>query len=163
MSSATEARHHAGSRLAWVLLCLTTLAAVFAMHGPTIDHMLAMPGPAGNLAMTSTPTTAGTAGITSSAMTPSVTRGHSVQSANRRDPHSVSVEARTAVLAVAGGYAMSHGNCLATLRDANTAAPAVVGTPPGLHGAAPATSSSDSSSQRAPPAPTLTRMCISRT
>ncbi len=165
MSSAVESRPHAGPGLGWLLLCLATLAALFAMHGTNNDHMLALPGPAGSMSMASTPSMSVPAAMTPSAMAFSVPRGY--WNAPSATCHADSLRegtGTTAVFAAAGEHAMGHGDCFATLRaDDTVAAAALIGVAPDLHNAAPATSSNNTSSQRAPPAPSLTRLCISRT
>lgn len=139
----TDLNRTPGRALTRLLLCAGVLLAVFAMHGASSDHMLAMPAPGSSSAMMAGH---GTGPRLMPARAVSATTGHAV------------------VASPAGSCAMAHATCLATLRDdAQHSAPTAMGSwqqradadaePVLLVSAAP----------RAPPRPSLDRLCISRT
>ncbi|MGI8867286.1 MAG: hypothetical protein ACR2F6_00150 [Mycobacteriales bacterium] len=140
MRPATE---RATGRYPAVLLGLGIIAAVFAMHGPSSDHMLLMP--------TSTPVSGA---VAHQPPARSMDHGRAVRSDDRQ-------------AALPGGVAVcgvGHADCVATLRHGamqpappSFAAAILVSACPGGVRAATAPVS------RAPPRPGLDRLCISRT
>lgn len=134
-----------GRYLARLLLCLAAVVAVFAMHGPSSDHMLAMP--------TRGPASAGMAGHA-----PEVHAVGPARTVSR-------IDRRVNLATGLGTCGRSHADCLATLRSAAVAPPAPSFT--GMVAAIPALGAGSASLvaavPRAPPRPSLDRLCISRT
>ncbi len=132
-------------------LCLATLAALFAMHGPSMNHMLDMPGhsPGAPIAVAGMPSvvTGDGATLVASGKLPSVDRVSATMSSTG-----------------AAAHLMGHAGCVATLRSiAAISSPFVgVATPPDLRPSAVGGSGS-AIAQRGPPEPSLDRLCISRT
>lgn len=139
-----------------LMLLLTTLAALFAMHGPSSNHMLNMPGrSATSRPAPSTDDMRGNAAGLATPPTATLVHGS----------HGSLEPVSSAQAAPDGGTVdrMNHEECLATTRStpslavppSNTAAAydlvnviATTGTP---------------TAGRAPPQPSLTRLCVSRT
>lgn len=134
------------------------LAALFAMHGFSSDHMALRP----------TPVHAHTSAATAMSMSASMSAsGSAPRSATETlsGPGSHPPAARVAAATAPVMPAMSHAECLAALRDpAGSAAPSLVTT------VTPVTSTATlhpagraSVPARAPPRPDLSTLCISRT
>lgn len=142
----TAGSRSTGRYLARLLLSAAVVAAVFAMHGASHDHMLAMPTQQGApVAMTGQ-------------------AAHHTESGTTFSVRSVDTIAMSA--AAAAGCGIAHAECIASLRTpAAVAAPlslvAVMGTVRAieLHSAAAALTAPP----RAPPRPSLDRLGISRT
>lgn len=122
-----------------VLLCLGIIAAVFAMHGPSSDHMLVMPTAISGPGLHHAP-------------------GHTMDHAVRSDYPQAAESSGT------GACGIAHADCVATLRPDATQLPlassAVTMPAPAKLGDARTATLRVS---RAPPRPVLDRLCISRT
>lgn len=152
--------HEVGARrsggAAQLLLCLATLAALFAMHGPSSDHMLDAPG---HDVATSMAAMHGTIGG-DDAMPPSV------NDTRRTDRHwaLMTRDTRSSSAPDGAAHSMRHADCLATLRSTTAHASPLLGAATPLDAAQPGTSAAvGSATQRGPPRPSLDRLCISRT
>lgn len=137
-----------------LMVCLATLAALFAMHGPSSDHMLEMPTDAA--AMT----------IMTSA-SPTHEPAESLRHVPVGDHLSLTPRSREGgtVAAPCVGSSMGHPQCVATLRGLPQLASALTATT-----TAPAVGVAQSrrligvgATPRAPPQPSLDKLCISRT
>lgn len=137
-----------------LVVCLATLAALFAMHGPSSDHMLEMP------------TEAATMTIETSASfnhEPAEPRGHVQVGDHPSSVTQISDSGTVASTCVASS--MSHPQCVATLRGLPqlASAPVVTTIAPALSADRSRRVTGVGATPRAPPRPSLDKLGISRT